>query len=61
MDIVQEALEYGVELERELADLTDMDREWAAMAAGRPVTDVEALEFKRDYLDWVETVERVFG
>ena len=60
-DIILEAVEYGVELERELAELTDMDRDWAASMAGRPVTDMEALEFKRDYLDWVSTVERVFG
>lgn len=61
MDILTEALEYGAELDRELATLTDMDREWAELAAGRPVTDREALEFKRDYEAWVEDVERVFG
>ena len=61
MDILMEAFEYGVELERELATLTDLDREWAEMSAGRPVTDREVLEFKRDYEAWVEDVERVFG
>lgn len=61
MDILMEAFEYVIELERELATLTDMDREWAAKAAGRPVSDREALEFKRDYEAWVEDAERVFG
>lgn len=54
-------MEYSVELERELAELTDMDREWAEMAAGRPVTDLEALEFKRDYLAWVDACEELLG
>lgn len=61
MDILTEAFEFGVERDRELAALTDMDREWAELIAGRPVTDLEALEFKRDYVDWIETIERTFG
>lgn len=61
MDIVKEALEFGVELEREMAALTDFDREWAEAAAGREVTDREALEFKRDYEDWMDTVTKAFG
>lgn len=61
VDIIADAIEVAVELDRDLAALTDFDREWAAQAAGRPVTDLEALEFKRDYLDWVKTVEEVFG
>lgn len=60
VDILAEAAEFNLELERDLAALTDFDRDWAAQAAGRPVTDREALEFKRDYLDWVNTIEKVF-
>lgn len=52
-------MEYGVEIERALAELTDMDREWAEMSAGHPVSDLEALEFKRDYLAWVEACEEL--
>lgn len=47
--------EYGVDSERDIADLTDMDRKWAAACAGREVTDAEAAEFKREYEDWIDS------
>lgn len=37
--------------------ITDMDRAWAELIAGRPVTDEEVMEIKADYEDWVESYE----
>lgn len=37
--------------------ITELDREWAAIAAGRAVSDEEVAEFKRCYEQWVSVIE----
>jgi hypothetical protein len=37
--------------------ITDMDRAWAELIAGRPVTEAEVIEIKADYEDWVQSYE----
>jgi hypothetical protein len=38
--------------------ITDMDRAWAEMMAGRPVTEAEVIEIKAEYEDWVDSYEQ---
>jgi len=61
MDILEAANEVIAVREAGIASLTALDREWARMIAGRPVTDAEAYELKRDYEDWADEMEEVFG
>jgi len=44
--------EMGVEM-----NISDMDRAWAEMAAGRAVSDDEVAEFKTDYEQWISEME----
>lgn len=37
--------------------ITELDREWAAIAAGRAVSDDEVAEFKTDYEQWISEME----
>ena len=38
-------------------NITELDREWAAMAAGHDVSDEEVAEFKREYEAWIAVIE----
>lgn len=61
VDILEAAVQAVAVREAGIATLSQLDREWAELAAGRPVTDAEAFELKRDYEAWVNEMEEVFG
>jgi hypothetical protein len=38
--------------------ITDMDRAWAELIAGRSVTEAKVIEIKAEYEDWVDSYEQ---
>jgi hypothetical protein len=50
-------MQYGMKPMRAVADLSQLDLEWAEAVAGRRIQAEEALELMQDYIDWVEQME----